>query len=232
MSAAAAIHAATSQANGVGQPQQPAAPTWSGSHAPAIPPAPKKRTLWNIQDDMLALEELLDETGGDISDPRCEAAFDQFAAELASDFNRKADGYAGFIAEQTALAEVRKTESDRLLKRSKISKNLADALKTRLKIAMDTLGKTKHETTRYKLSVCNPGGIKPIHIMDTFEKNPETLPEKYRRKVESFVIDKDAIRADLEAAATKEGTLITNNAAGEEVAFATWKTRETYLRIS
>jgi len=180
--------------------------------------ATKKRTLWNIQDDLLALEELMEETGGDISDPRAEAAFDQFAAELQSDFNRKADGYAGYIAELTARSEARKEESDRLLQRSKIDGNLAKSLKDRLKIAMESLGKQKHETTRYKLSVCKAGGKPSIRIADDFAIQPEKLPEQFRLTVTTVKPDSEKIRAALEA--------------GEHLEFASILEKSTYLRIS
>lgn len=181
-----------------------------------MPVVAKKRTLWNIEEDMLALEELLDETGGDIS--ACEAAFDQFQAELSSDFNRKADGYAGYIAELNARSEARKEESDRLLKRSKIDGSLAAFLKSRLKQTMESLGKQKHETTRYKLSVCNAGGKPALRIADDFVRQPEKLPEEFRQTVTTIKADSEKIRAALDA--------------GQSLPFASLADKTTYLRIS
>ncbi len=205
MSAAAAIFNATNHANG-----QPAPPK------PFVAVVARRQTLWEIDANMIALDEILEENGGEISDPQVEAILDEWFAECKSDLNNKVDGYVGFIAELTARAEVRKAEADRLAFRAKVDNNLKNSLKERLKLFLEAKAMKKLETKRYKVTVAGNGGKLPLQLSPKMQEHPENLPAVYQKI--QISPNTDAIRTDLEA--------------GKPIDFASLGERGTHLRIS
>jgi len=131
-------------------------------------------TLLEISDDMQALDELLTECGGDLSDPKTMAAFQEFADQLYADFDNKADGYAALIMEMTKRAEVRRSEAERMRKRAEIDENNAHFLKSRLMYVMTERNLKKIETDRFRISVAKNGGKLPLII-----ENDDQVPDYY-----------------------------------------------------
>jgi len=168
------------------------------------------RSLLNITDDLLALDDLLSEAGGDITG--VEATVDAWLAELKADLKGKVDNYAALICSMELRAGVRKDEADRLAQRAKIDANNAKFLRERLKLTLERLGVTKLETFRYRIGVTKAGGVAPLLIPD-----PSAIPEEYIHVREVREVDKEAIRTDLEA--------------GRQVAGVALGTRGTYLAI-
>lgn len=163
------------------------------------------RTLLKISDDMVALDELLAEGGGEI-----EATIERWMNELDADLQNKADGYAGLITEMRRRAEARQGEVERLRRLVEIDERNADFLRDRLKGVMERHGFKKIETERYRLTVANNGGKLPLlldeaDVPDGYKKQPPPIP------------DKDKIRADLDA--------------GVSLPFARYGPRGTNLRI-
>ena len=78
------------------------------------------QTLLDITEDLRALDALLEEFGGDISEPAAEAAVSQWVAELEANLGRKAEGYAALISELDARVEFRRSEARRLAERAKV----------------------------------------------------------------------------------------------------------------
>ena len=58
-----------------------------------------KQTLYNIADDLRALEAILVEAGGDISSPDALAAVEAWEAELETNLGSKIDNYCSLISE-------------------------------------------------------------------------------------------------------------------------------------
>lgn len=184
-------------------------------HPPQIPMTPaRRRTLWDIDADMAALDDLVEENEGDIT--ACESIVDAWFAENQGNLVAKVDGYAAFIGELNARAEARKEESDRLAHRARIDAALRDFLKGRLKDFFTARGMKKLETKRYKLTVAGNGGKLPLLLDDTAKNEPEKLPEPFRRVTYSPNVE--AIRAELEA--------------GKPLRFACLGERGTHLRIT
>ena len=162
------------------------------------------RPLLEITDDLRALDDLLDEVEGDVSDPRVAQAVDQWFTELDLEFEKKLDNYAAFITELSARAEFRKFEADRLAKRAKSEFNLADWLKARLKFVLEQRKATKIETPRYTLSICKNGGKVPVEIYE-----PANVPKELCRHIpESWVPDADRIREVLEECSDVPGAAL------------------------
>jgi hypothetical protein len=168
-------------------------------------------TLLQITSEFQALDELLEEIGGDVSDPRVDAIVTEWLAELETQMEAKADAYAAYIRELELRAAARREESERLLKAAKTQENTAAWLKDRLKQAMTAARLKKIEGQRYTVSVAANGGKLPLILDDTapvpvqFLRHPPPVP------------DTEAIRSALEA--------------GRELEFARLGERGTHLRI-
>ena len=160
----------------------------------------KKRTLFDITDDMRALDDLLFECGGDISDAEAEKVVDAWFAELSENFETKVDNYAALIRTMECRATARLAEIDRLDKLFKADQRAAQSLKARLMIALQQRNLKKVETPRFRVSVAGNGGKQPIDVdpqVDVDQVYEET-PALVRVIPEQRVIDKDAVRYALE----------------------------------
>jgi hypothetical protein len=149
------------------------------------------QTLLDITEDLRALDALLEEFGGDISEPAAEAAVSQWVAELEANLGRKAEGYAALISELDARVEFRRSEARRLAERAKVDERKADWLRHRLLDAMNRTGTPVIETERYRLSVARNGGKQPLDIHDV-------VPTDWCRVEVVQQPDKDRIREALE----------------------------------
>ena len=169
------------------------------------------RRLFDISADLEALEELLYESGGDITDEDVEEAIDAWFERLADERDQKLDNYAGLITELEARAEIRKAESKRLRDRASVDAKAAERLKDRLLYFFAKHDLKTVETTRYRLTRARAGGKAPVVITGD-------VPEDFQRVKIDVAPDKDKIREALES--------------GEKLAFAALGDRSEYLKIS
>lgn len=167
-------------------------------------------TLYDITEDLIALDELLEEAGGDITDEAVEAAITSWFEELGDNLETKVDNYAQFIVELKARAEVRKAEAARLTKLAKTGMKNADALIVRMKDAFIAMGRKKLETKRFVVSVANNGGKRSLDIHGE-------VPKEYQKTETVTSNDVDKIRTALDA--------------GTELDFAVLQERGTRLSI-
>ncbi len=158
-------------------------------------------TLLEIGADMQSLMALLEESDGEIT-PENSLVMDAWFNELESAQDQKLDGYVAIVREFQLRAAVRKEEQERLAKRVQADENTAKRLKDRLKLYLEMTGQQKVETRRYKLSVCNNGGLIPVKVPD----DPFEVPEKFR-KVEVSV-NVESVRKALEAGASVPGAVL------------------------
>ena len=160
------------------------------------------RSLLDITDDMRALDQLLAEADGDISDEQVQQYVEQLLGELDTDFETKADNYAALITEMKFRATSRKAEADRLAARAKTDDQAAKFLSEKLKTVMQQRGMKKLETRRYRLSVAGNGGKRPLDVHVAAHQMPARF-----QKVE-VTHNKDAIRDALEAGEEVEGAVL------------------------
>ena len=165
------------------------------THATPSETLPARRTLYQIGDDHAALEDMLYELGGDISDDQVEAAIQEWMAEIQGDLAKKADGYICLIRNLESQAASRKAEADRLATLARVETNAAARLKDRLHQFMLHSGIQRIDTERFRITVAKNGGNVPLILDESVQ--PEQLPETFRRV--RYEADKDAIRATLEA---------------------------------
>lgn len=148
--------------------------------------------LLQITDDMQALDDLLAEVGGDVTDPKVAETVDAWFAELDQNLGAKVDNYAALITSIRARADVRRAESERLAKRAQMDEASADWLAARLLQAFEARGTRKVETDRYAVSVVGNGGKAPLVLTG------EVPADWHREKVERTP-DRERIRLALEA---------------------------------
>jgi hypothetical protein len=86
------------------------------------------RTLFTISADLLALADLLAETGGDITEADADAAITAWFAELGTDRDTKIDHYCALIRELEARQEIRTQEARRLMARAQTDEKTARAM--------------------------------------------------------------------------------------------------------
>lgn len=168
------------------------------------------QTLLGITADMEALDNLIMEAGGDMTDPAVEAAIIAWEDELSANLETKVDNYAWFIHELEARATARAAESVRLADRSKVDQNSANALRHRMKSIFEIRGLTGVNTPSFTLKIVKNGGKLPLEIMSD-------IPPEYTTVKETRTANTEAIRAVLD-----EGT---------ELPFARLGVRGTRLSI-
>ena len=155
------------------------------------------RSLIEISDDILELDDLLYECGGDVSDPRFEEAITKLMAELNVELETKADNYCALITAMQGRAEIRMAESKRLRERATADENNASFLTTRLKKALEVHGIKKIETDRYRITVAKHGGKLPLLV-----DGEKEIPKRFKTVKYVWNVDNDAIRKALESGET------------------------------
>lgn len=151
-------------------------------------------TLYEIGQDMEALEALLLETGGDVTEEEAEAAIDAFLSENADALAEKLDGYGAVIRGMENDAAFCREEAARLIERATVRENNVKRMKDRLRWFFDAHNIPKIETPRFRFSLVNNGGKAPVSVVIP----PEALPEPYRVERVSYSANTDAIREALE----------------------------------
>ena len=148
--------------------------------------------LLDITDDMQALEDLLAEVGGDVTDPKVGETVDAWFAELDANLTGKVDNYAALISTLRARADIRRAEAERLARRAQVDEAAADWLASRLLAALDARGMRKVETDRYAVSVVGNGGKQPLLV-------DGEIPSEWTKTVTRTEPGRERIRASLEA---------------------------------
>lgn len=101
----------------------------------------KKQTLNDIMKDFHDIEEMLIESGGELT-PEIEELLDQNADDLDS----KLDGYASFIEYLKGQAQYLKNVEDQFKDHRQIVENTVKRMRDRVLHALKATGKEKHKT--------------------------------------------------------------------------------------
>ena len=117
----------------------------------------------------------------------------------------------GLVRDIEARAEARKAEAKRLADRAKRDEATVAWFKSQILRVMMGAGAKTLETPRFRLTVAQPGGKPAMEVFDD-------VPAEFMREVVTYEIDKDAIRAELEA--------------GRTLPFARLVEKFPYLRVS
>jgi hypothetical protein len=117
-----------------------------------------KMTLYHITSEQLRINELLEESGGELT-PEIEEAL----ILNAENFEIKADGYIESISRYKALAEAADVRIKEMQRIKKTSENIEKRLKERLLQAMMVMGVDKMELGLRKLSIRNTSAVNIIN---------------------------------------------------------------------
>jgi hypothetical protein len=129
-----------------------------------------KESLFSIGESFYALETLLLENEGEITDE-----IDQWLQEYGGKEEEKIDAYCYVIQKFESIAE----ESRRLAERSSTYSGKAKNLKDRLKLYLEARGKQRVETDRFTVTVCGNGGMLPIRLFE--DVTVDNLPDQFVR---------------------------------------------------
>lgn len=171
------------------------------------------KTLYEISDDILALERYLTDIEGDITDPDVCQKVDDWLLENQHQLDDKLDGYCSLIREIQCRAASRKEEAARLSALVKTDKAAIDGLKWRLKIFFQVHQHKIVQTKCFRINLATNGGVQPLIL----NVEPEKLPEKFRKSEVIHKADNDAIRIAIDK--------------GEELDFAELGPRGQNIRI-
>lgn len=170
----------------------------------------KKKTMYEITDDLIELNKLMDDIVDENGEPRdpteaeLETMRDWFKTSEA-EFKEKFDNYCKFIKNlqieasvATAEKDAHKKEMDRLSKRSKAMENRAATVKNLLWWSMDKLGLSKEgfKTSLFSAKEQNTKGS----IIELSTYDYRKIPEEFLKRPE---LDRIAI-----SQALKDGDLI------------------------
>ena len=153
-----------------------------------------KESLFSIGDSFYALESLIIENDGEITE-----AIDQWLDEYEAKEADKVDAYCFLVGKYEDIA----SEARRLAQRATAYKNKADGLKDRLKTYMELHNRQKIETGRFTVSVARNGGKLPVELQEGVA--PEDLPEQFHKV--TVEADKDLLRQALQAEQSMLGQL-------------------------
>lgn len=153
-------------------------------------------SLYHITSEQLRINELLEESGGELT-PEIEEAL----IINEENFIAKSEGYIETIAKYKALAEAAKVRTEEYQRIKRTAENIEKRLKERMQWAMEALGRDKVEIGLHKLSFRTSTAV---NITDEAH-----IPNQYI-KVETK-IDKESLKRDLKAGLAIEGAeLVTN----------------------
>lgn len=160
------------------------------------------RTLYEITKDMQALDDLLTQAGGDVTDEGVLDAIEKWMNELDVGLVSKVDGYAGYISDLLATAKARKEEANRLRDLAIAGEKTAKRMKETLLMALVERDIRKLDTPRFVVTCAKNGGKAPLDI----QIPGEDLPPRFQRVF--IEPDKDAIREALDAGEEVDGCTI------------------------
>lgn len=170
-------------------------------------------TLYDLNSDYLALEELLLEAGPEL-DAEAALAFDRLFADWTADSAEKAEGYYRIIRKLEMQASAAKAESEQYAMMARVRTNAAERLKDRMKAHLEATGRKEIVTTSgKKFAIQKNGGSAPLEVAESIDLT------KLDR---AFVV----VTESLNKTAVKEAL-----AAGVELDFAKFGERGTSLRI-
>lgn len=161
------------------------------------------KNLTEIVRDHKSLDELLFETGGELTSEESESIIDSWMAEIKSDLEKKADNYEfKKIALEKAI-EALSERADKFKAAAKTLTNLQTNLKERMKEAMTTLQITSITGICFTYKLSNS---KASVIIDETK-----LPAMYMREKLIIEPDKEKIRTDLELGREIDGAYLKPN---------------------
>lgn len=153
--------------------------------------------LYEISKELLEFEQLMTDLEGEIPSDEIERQITEWFENISDQRDEKIDNYAALIRTMEARAKTRKEEAKRLTALAQVDENAVTRLKERLKYFFQVHGLGTLQTRRFKVSLANNGGVRPIVLSPEVLTSPEILPEEFKKTM--IQADTSAIREALEA---------------------------------
>ena len=131
-------------------------------------------TLLEITDELLHLLDQLE--AAETLDEETARLVDAYLLDVEQALEDKIDRYVALMRELELRAKARREEAERLLARARRDEERLAFLRERLIAALRLLGRTKLETTRYRVSIYQ-SGQPPVEL----RLPPEALPDELVR---------------------------------------------------
>tara|TARA_R110001592_G_scaffold62346_1_gene190741 strand:- start:62 stop:580 length:519 start_codon:yes stop_codon:yes gene_type:complete len=147
-------------------------------------------TLYEITEDVRALEELMVELGGDVTDEADLEAVESWFSSLNEGMSNKLDNYAALVKEVEARGNSRLEEAKRMKRLAEADLSLGKRLKERMMWALQLMGHRRVDTDRFRVTVAKNGGKLPLVLDDN-------VPDEFMKTVEVTAPDSEKIRAVL-----------------------------------
>lgn len=151
------------------------------------------KSLTEIRMDLLKMEELLIENGGEISEE-----MSNYLEITEKNLAEKVDSYKNFIDHVETAIIFYKQKEEEAYKVRKGYENLIENLKNNLKFTMETLNtnELKGIDYRYKIVASKPR----VDVVDENQLNKKYIKEKI-----TYVVDKELIKNDIDQGVTVIG---------------------------
>lgn len=151
---------------------------------PAAPPAPKRPTLFDLEAEYLSILVTLDE-GGEIPDEQL-AVLAQKLEQVQDALEHRVEGWARWIRQLEADADVAKGEAKRLSARGTSYERFADRLRDKLKEVLIAVQKERVKTPLFTIAVkATAASVASVSIPD--------LPTRYLKPPAPPEVDRKAI---------------------------------------
>lgn len=151
-----------------------------------------KETLFSLTDDLLALDQILTESGGELT-PEVE----QWMTEYRDKFTAKVDGLGWYWRTCEAREAGYRKAAAELADKAQTEANKVTRLKEYARACLDHLGATKVAGDIYTLAIQKNGGRTPLKVCEPFLSDPSRLPAEYQRIVVLPDLEKLRTRAEL-----------------------------------
>jgi hypothetical protein len=150
--------------------------------------------LYEIEDNLLVLDQLLTEREGDVSDDDGKA-LEKWFQEYQLAERQKVDNIGHYVASLEALESAIDDEIVRLSRRATAVANKTKRLKEYIKSVMEARRIVKAEGDMFTISVQKNGGKPPLIVR---VKSVDELPPRFVRESVVKEIDKDKLRQAIE----------------------------------
>lgn len=154
-------------------------------------------TLYEISKELLEFEQIMTDLDGEIPSEEIERQITEWFENISDQRDEKIDNYAALIRTMDARAKMRKDEAKRLTQLAQTDENAVSRLKERLKYFFQTHQLGTLQTRRFKVSLANNGGVRPLILSPLVKEVPESLPDEF--KIHTISANTTAIREALEA---------------------------------
>jgi len=153
-----------------------------------------RKSLFEIGADMLAIDAMLEETGGELATPEIEQAITAWIEELAVNEATKLSNYVSYIRQLEMEAETAKQFAQHFQAKAKTRENRIKWLKEKMRDYLQMTGrKEAHTADGEKVCVQKNGGATTIHYDELIDV--EAIDQKWIKIIKK--LDEDKVKAAL-----------------------------------